>query len=122
MERDFCLAANIAKFLAAYLSLIIGFSLALAVLFPEEESLAKLPFSLLTTIVMMTGELEYKGAFDWCSEILEIFFVVSLHLLSFIDYFNADDGLPEYLVKMILSFKKQPVCYIELLLFRLPLI
>jgi hypothetical protein len=35
--------------------------LALAVLFPEEASLAKLPFSLLTTIVMMTGELEYKG-------------------------------------------------------------
>ncbi len=56
-------AANIAKFLTAYLSLIIGFSLGFAVLRPRTQALAKLPFSLLTTFVMMTGELEYKDYF-----------------------------------------------------------
>lgn len=56
-------AANIAKFLTAYMSLIIGFSLGLTVLYPETESLAKLPFSLVTTFVMMTGELEYATHF-----------------------------------------------------------
>ena len=56
-------AANIAKFLAAYLSLIIGFSLGLSVLYPDTESLASLPFSLVTTVVMMTGELEYSKYF-----------------------------------------------------------
>lgn len=56
-------AANIAKFLAAYMSLIVGFSLGLSVLYPDTESLAKLPYSLVTTIVMMTGELEYSKYF-----------------------------------------------------------
>lgn len=56
-------AANIAKFLAAYMSLIIGFSLGLSVLYPDTESLASLPFSLVTTVVMMTGELEYSKYF-----------------------------------------------------------
>lgn len=56
-------AANIAKFLTAYMSLIIGFSLGLSVLYPETESLARLPYSLVTTVVMMTGELEYSKYF-----------------------------------------------------------
>ena len=56
-------AANIAKFLLAYSSLIIGFSLGLAVLFPNTEALSQLPHSLLTTMVMMTGELEYGKYF-----------------------------------------------------------
>jgi len=56
-------AANIAKFLSAYACLIIGFSLGLAVLFPDKPALSRLPHSLLTTIVMMTGELEYVDYF-----------------------------------------------------------
>lgn len=57
-------ATNIAKFLAAYVSLIIGFSLSFAVLYPETKSLAKLPYSLVSTIVMMTGELDYNNYFS----------------------------------------------------------
>lgn len=56
-------AANIAKFLLAYVCLIIGFSLGLAVLFPDKPALSHLPHSLLTTMVMMTGELEYVDYF-----------------------------------------------------------
>lgn len=57
-------ATNIAKFLAAYVSLIIGFSLGFAVLYPDNRSLAKLPYSLVSTIVMMTGELDYNNYFN----------------------------------------------------------
>ena len=56
-------AANISKFLLAYLCLIIGFSLGLALLFPENHALSQLPYSLLTTFVMMTGELDYGNYF-----------------------------------------------------------
>ena len=35
----------------------------LSVLYPDTESLARLPYSLVTTIVMMTGELEYSKYF-----------------------------------------------------------
>lgn len=56
-------ATNIAKFLAAYVSLIIGFSFAFAVLYPDSRSSAKLPYSLVYTIVMMTGELDYSDMF-----------------------------------------------------------
>ena len=63
MQMFTTVAANIAKFLTAYLSLIIGFSLGFAILYPKTKNLADLPFSLLTTFVMMTGELEYQENF-----------------------------------------------------------
>ena len=57
-------AANISTFMLTYLCLIIGFSLSIALLFPNKEALSSLPFSFLATLVMMTGELEYKEHFD----------------------------------------------------------
>jgi|688.fasta_scaffold339007_1 hypothetical protein len=73
-------AANIAKFLTAYMSLIIGFSLGLSVLYPDTESLASLPFSLVTTVVMMSGELEYSK------------------------YFYEDNHRPEYPITTLIVF------------------
>lgn len=74
-------AANIARFLTAYLSLIIGFSLGFAVLYPKSKNLACLPFSLLTTFVMMTGELEYK---DYFTEDMNFTWTTHLVFLAFL--------------------------------------
>ncbi len=57
-------AKNIGKLLVAYLSLIIGFSMGFAVLYPNTNMFANLPFSLLTTVVMMTGETDYNKLFN----------------------------------------------------------
>lgn len=57
-------AFNIAPVLLSYISLIIGFSVAMTLLFPDNKTLGHLSSSLLSTMVMMTGELEYKEYFD----------------------------------------------------------
>ncbi|EFX90080.1 hypothetical protein DAPPUDRAFT_94321 [Daphnia pulex] len=56
-------AWNIGKLLVAYMSLILGFSLGFAVLFPLENRYNDMPYALLTTIVMMTGEMEYAAMY-----------------------------------------------------------
>lgn len=56
-------AWNIGKLLVAYMSLIIGFSLGFAVLFPLQNRYNDMPYALLTTIVMMTGEMDYADMY-----------------------------------------------------------
>ncbi|KAI9555115.1 hypothetical protein GHT06_017630 [Daphnia sinensis] len=57
-------AWNIAKLLLAYMSLIVGFAMGLAVLFPHSKSLSRMPEALLKATVMMTGEIGYDEMFD----------------------------------------------------------
>lgn len=55
-------AANFAKFLMAYICLIVAFALSFCVLFPNYRPFS-VPISLLKTIVMMSGELEFENIF-----------------------------------------------------------
>ncbi|XP_025072929.1 transient receptor potential channel pyrexia-like [Pogonomyrmex barbatus] len=54
---------NFFKFLAAYVCLIIGFSLGFSVLHKNYKSFANPLVSLLKTVIMMSGELEFEDIF-----------------------------------------------------------
>ncbi|KMQ95161.1 transient receptor potential channel pyrexia [Lasius niger] len=54
---------NFIKFLAAYVCLIVGFSLGFNVLHKNYKSFANPPISLLKTVIMMSGELEFEDIF-----------------------------------------------------------
>ncbi|XP_011874709.1 PREDICTED: transient receptor potential channel pyrexia-like isoform X2 [Vollenhovia emeryi] len=54
---------NFFKFLAAYVCLIVGFSLGFSVLHKNYKSFANPLVSLLKTVIMMSGELEFEDVF-----------------------------------------------------------
>ncbi|XP_071578762.1 transient receptor potential channel pyrexia-like [Temnothorax nylanderi] len=54
---------NFFKFLAAYVCLIVGFSLGFSVLHKNYKSFADPLISLLKTVIMMSGELEFEDVF-----------------------------------------------------------
>lgn len=54
---------NFFKFLAAYVCLIVGFSLGFSVLHKNYKSFADPLVSLLKTVIMMSGELEFEDVF-----------------------------------------------------------
>ncbi|PSN45985.1 Transient receptor potential channel pyrexia [Blattella germanica] len=56
-------AMNFAKFLFAYSCLFVAFSLSFGVLFPYYKSFQSTIWSLMKTIVMMSGELEFEDIF-----------------------------------------------------------
>lgn len=56
------MAVNFAKFLMAYICLIVAFALSFCVLFPSYRPF-NMPFTILKTIVMMSGELEFEDIF-----------------------------------------------------------
>lgn len=54
---------NFFKFLAAYVCLIVGFSLGFSVLYKNYKSFHNPLISLLKTVIMMSGELEFENVF-----------------------------------------------------------
>ncbi|XP_058063654.1 transient receptor potential channel pyrexia-like [Anopheles bellator] len=56
-------AVNFSKFLMAYCCLLVAFGLSFCVLFPNHIAFKEIPRSLLKTIVMMAGELEFEDIF-----------------------------------------------------------
>uniref|UniRef100_A0A2M4DP03 Putative transient receptor potential channel pyrexia n=1 Tax=Anopheles darlingi TaxID=43151 RepID=A0A2M4DP03_ANODA len=56
-------AVNFSKFLMAYCCLLVAFGLSFCVLFPNHIAFKGIPRSLLKTIVMMAGELEFEDIF-----------------------------------------------------------
>lgn len=59
----FTVAMNFAKFLLAYCCLLIAFGLSFGVLFNTYPAFKNIPWSLLKTITMMAGELEFEDIF-----------------------------------------------------------
>lgn len=57
-------AKSIIKFIAAFFSLIIGFSISFMVLFHNKEAFRSFPLSLVKTLTMMIGEIEYSALLD----------------------------------------------------------
>ncbi|KRT84307.1 Ankyrin repeat-containing protein [Oryctes borbonicus] len=56
-------AVNFSKFLMAYMCLLIAFSLSFGVLLSKYKSFKEPAWTLLKTIIMMSGELEYEDVF-----------------------------------------------------------
>uniref|UniRef100_A0A336MEW4 CSON014455 protein n=1 Tax=Culicoides sonorensis TaxID=179676 RepID=A0A336MEW4_CULSO len=56
-------AINFSKFLLAYCCLLIAFALSFGVLFPNYPSFEYVPWALLKTVIMMSGELEFEDIF-----------------------------------------------------------
>ena len=61
MFRD--VAKNMLKFLSCYIWLALGFMMAFVIFFNTERNLQSFPDPLITLLVWMLGELEYKDAF-----------------------------------------------------------
>ncbi|XP_065563359.1 transient receptor potential channel pyrexia-like isoform X2 [Artemia franciscana] len=57
-------AGNVLRFILVYLCMVVGFSLGMAILFPGTPSLNRIPGSLLTTLVMMLGEIDVDILFE----------------------------------------------------------
>lgn len=62
-------AVNFASFLLAYCCLLVAFALSFGVLFSTYRPFQSLPWTLLKTITMMSGELEYEDIFYGDTEI-----------------------------------------------------
>jgi hypothetical protein len=74
-------AANFAKFLLAYSCLLVAFGLSFAVVFPQYKSFKSVPWSLLKTVVMMIGELEFESIFF--DDETPVLYPISAHILFF---------------------------------------
>ncbi|XP_059352029.1 transient receptor potential channel pyrexia-like [Daphnia carinata] len=74
-------AWNLAKLLLAYMSLIIGFAMGFAVLFPNTDSFYQMPEALLKALVMMTGEIEYEKTFH--ENVADLKYAGTTHLIFF---------------------------------------
>lgn len=72
-------AYNFAKFLMAYLCLLIGFGLSFGVLFSNYKSFKSLVWGLLKTLIMMSGELEFEDIFY--DEKDKIIYPVTAHIM-----------------------------------------
>ncbi|EGI63807.1 Transient receptor potential channel pyrexia [Acromyrmex echinatior] len=75
---------NFFKFLAAYICLIVGFSLGFSVLHKNYKSFADPLVSLLKTMIMMSGELEFEDVFFDEKAPLQYPGTAHLMLLSFV--------------------------------------
>lgn len=75
---------NFFKFLAAYVCLIVGFSLGFSVLHKNYKSFANPLVSLLKTVIMMSGELEFEDIFFDETAPLEYPGTAHLMLLGFV--------------------------------------
>ncbi|XP_012535072.2 transient receptor potential channel pyrexia [Monomorium pharaonis] len=75
---------NFFKFLAAYMCLIVGFSLGFTVLHKNYKSFANPLISLLKTMIMMSGELEFEDVFFDSKAPLQYPGTAHLMLLGFV--------------------------------------
>lgn len=75
---------NFFKFLAAYVCLIVGFSLGFNVLYDKYKSFTNPLISLLKTVIMMSGELEFEDIFFDDKTPLKYPGTAHLMLLSFV--------------------------------------
>ncbi|XP_018013942.1 transient receptor potential cation channel subfamily A member 1-like [Hyalella azteca] len=57
-------AKSIIKFLLAFSSLLIGFALAFGIIFTNDDAFQNFPVSLVKTLMMMIGEIEYSGIIE----------------------------------------------------------
>lgn len=74
-------AVNFSKFLLAYCCLLFAFGLSFAVLFANYPPFTNVPLSLLKTVVMMSGELEFEDMFYNGEPGEEIQFPYTAHFL-----------------------------------------
>lgn len=74
-------ARAIIKFLAAFSSLIIGFTLSFLVLFPKRKEFNTLPLSLTKTLMMMIGEIDFGDLIRDLDFLSGVFLVVFLFLV-----------------------------------------
>lgn len=72
-------AVNFSKFLMAYMCLLIAFSLSFGVLLSTYKSFKNPAWTLLKTIIMMSGELEYEDVFF--DEEAPIIYPVTAHMM-----------------------------------------
>nr|XP_053632799.1 transient receptor potential cation channel subfamily A member 1-like [Cherax quadricarinatus] len=73
-------AQSITKFIAAFFSLIIGFAISFMVLFHKKEAFISFPHSLVKTLMMMIGEIDYSNLM----EDLEMPIITCLFLVLFL--------------------------------------
>lgn len=73
-------AINFAKFLLAYCCLLVAFGLSFSVLFSSYKAFKSIPWTLLKTITMMAGELEFEDIFYGDTK---IHFPVTSHCMFF---------------------------------------
>ena len=74
-------ARAIIKFLVAFSSLIVGFAVSFMVLFRESPEFSSLPLSLIKTLMMMIGEIDYGIFIDNLNWVSGIFLVAFLFLV-----------------------------------------
>lgn len=79
----FSVTVNFATFLLAYSCLLIAFGLAFSVLFSNYAAF-RLPASLVKTVIMMSGELEYEDIFYNNCTNSEIHYPVTAHAMFLI--------------------------------------
>lgn len=72
-------AVNFAKFLLAYICLLVAFSLSFGVLFPNYKSFRNVAWGLMKTVVMMSGELEFEDIFYTTDS--PILYPITAHLI-----------------------------------------
>ncbi|XP_057377484.1 transient receptor potential channel pyrexia-like [Daphnia carinata] len=77
-------AQNIGKLLVAYVSLIVGFAMGFAVLFPKSQPFSHMPYALVTAFVMMAGESDYSKIFYEAEEGIKYSGTTHLVFLVFI--------------------------------------
>ena len=77
-------AVNFAKFLIAYFCLFVAFSLTFSVLFPNYKSFKSTIWSLMKTIVMMSGELEFEDIFYGDEHSIQYPITAHLMFLAFV--------------------------------------
>ncbi|MPC64736.1 Transient receptor potential channel pyrexia [Portunus trituberculatus] len=74
-------ARAIIKFLAAFSSLIIGFSVSFLVLFSKKDEFGTLPLSFTKTLMMMIGEIDFSNLIHDLDFLSGVFLVVFLFLV-----------------------------------------
>lgn len=77
-------AVNFAKFLLAYICLLVAFSLSFGVLFPNYKSFRNVAWGLMKTVVMMSGELEFEDIFYTTDSPILYPFTAHLIFLAFV--------------------------------------
>ncbi|KAG0726925.1 Transient receptor potential channel pyrexia [Chionoecetes opilio] len=74
-------ARSVIKFLAAFSSLIIGFAISFLVLFGDKTEFSTLPLSLIKTLMMMIGEIDFGNYVDDLDLLGGLFFAMFLFLV-----------------------------------------
>ncbi|XP_042206491.1 transient receptor potential channel pyrexia-like isoform X2 [Homarus americanus] len=87
-------ARSIIKFIAAFSSLIIGFAISFMVLFHNQKPFKSFPLSLVKTLMMMIGEIDYNSLMSELEErVLSCIFLVSFLFLVCVLMANLLIGL-----------------------------